>query len=148
MSGALLSQEITHQVLIYRSQGRIGGNIVLTRCLVLTEIPTLSNRSPSPPVLHPISLRRQKFSSPLPKSQMALCSRGRRARARMLCDFTNTDEEATARRALNGVHGAAAAAIHKLSLFLWSSLNAAAAAAADCLSFSVIDARRKLVERG
>ena len=35
-----------------------------------------------------------------------------------------------------------------LSLF-WSSLNAAAAAAAAaCLSFSVIDARRKLVERG
>ena len=64
----------------------------------------------------------------------------------MLRGYTNTDE-ATARRALNGVH---AAAIHKLSLSLslfWSSLNAAAAAAA-CLSFSVIDARRKLVERG
>ena len=65
----------------------------------------------------------------------------------MLRGYTNTDE-ATARRALNGVH---AAAIHKLSLSLslfWSSLNAAAAAAAACLSFSVIDARRKLVERG
>ena len=39
----------------------------------------------------------------------------------MLCDFTNTDEEATARRALNGVHGAAAA-IHKLSLSFFGLL--------------------------
>ena len=125
---------------IYRSQGRIGGNIVLTK---MSGIDRNS---------HFVSI----FSSPLDFTSASKVSESvakipngfmpsRTARARMLCDFTNTDEEATARRALNGVHGAAAA-IHKLSLFLWSSLNAAAAA--GCLSFSVIDARWKLVERG